>query len=217
MRQKRMSDHVLDGRAGDSLPVERCRPVTAHALGVCGEPAALPCGLMSMSVRRIGLLLVAVLAVAACSNGSGARALPHSAGRFLSSSGRAGRTTLRGPVAHGLPAGLGYTVRLPADCHAVRRFALIRPRLGRRATVRRSVRRPRPRAAPTAAGAERRASVSAVFVMPVLLALTDASGNTVLPALPGTMCRTPLPEVPSELDALAWWTSPVSSESVSAP
>ncbi|MDW5328303.1 hypothetical protein [Plantactinospora sp. KLBMP9567] len=44
----------------------------------------------------------------------------------------------------------------------------------------------------------------AVFVMPVLLALTDASGNTVLPALPGTVCRTPLTEVQSALDALPW-------------
>lgn len=44
----------------------------------------------------------------------------------------------------------------------------------------------------------------AVFVMPVLLALTDASGRTLLPALPGTVCRTPHPEVQTELDALAW-------------
>jgi hypothetical protein len=40
--------------------------------------------------------------------------------------------------------------------------------------------------------------------MPVLLALTDASGNTLLPALPGTVCGGPLPEVQSALDALTW-------------
>ena len=45
---------------------------------------------------------------------------------------------------------------------------------------------------------------TAVFVMPVLLALTDASGNTALPALPATVCRTPLPEVQSALDGLTW-------------
>ncbi|MFV2017384.1 hypothetical protein [Micromonospora sp. LOL_023] len=45
---------------------------------------------------------------------------------------------------------------------------------------------------------------AAVFVMPVLLALTDASGNTLLPALPGTVCRSPLPEVQSTLDGLTW-------------
>nr|WP_221378876.1 hypothetical protein [Actinoplanes polyasparticus] len=45
---------------------------------------------------------------------------------------------------------------------------------------------------------------TADFVMPVLLALTDAAGNTVVPALPGTVCRTPLPEVRAALDALTW-------------
>ncbi|MFV2008313.1 MULTISPECIES: hypothetical protein [unclassified Micromonospora] len=40
--------------------------------------------------------------------------------------------------------------------------------------------------------------------MPVLLALMDTSGNTLLPALPGTVCRAPLPEVRSALDGLAW-------------
>ncbi|MFY1653537.1 hypothetical protein ACN27J_21945 [Solwaraspora sp. WMMB762] len=44
----------------------------------------------------------------------------------------------------------------------------------------------------------------AIFVIPVLLALTDTSGNTLLPALPGTVCRAPLPEVRSALDGLAW-------------
>jgi hypothetical protein len=39
-------------------------------------------------------------------------------------------------------------------------------------------------------------------VMPVLLTLTDASGNTLLPALPATVCRGLLPEVQSALGAL---------------
>jgi hypothetical protein len=45
---------------------------------------------------------------------------------------------------------------------------------------------------------------AAAFVMPVLLALTDASGNTLLPALPGTVCHTALAEVQTALDALTW-------------
>jgi hypothetical protein len=45
---------------------------------------------------------------------------------------------------------------------------------------------------------------TADFIMPVLLALTDASGNTLVPAMPGTVCRTPLPEARAALDTLTW-------------
>jgi hypothetical protein len=44
----------------------------------------------------------------------------------------------------------------------------------------------------------------AVLAVPVLLALTDESGSTVVPALPATVCRNPRPEVQSALDTLAW-------------
>lgn len=44
----------------------------------------------------------------------------------------------------------------------------------------------------------------ATMVMPELLALTDAAGATLLPALPGSVCGTPLPEVRSAVDGLHW-------------
>jgi hypothetical protein len=44
----------------------------------------------------------------------------------------------------------------------------------------------------------------AIFVLPVLVVLIDASGRAIVPALPGTGCGTPLPEIESALDALTW-------------
>jgi hypothetical protein len=44
----------------------------------------------------------------------------------------------------------------------------------------------------------------AAFVLPVLVALTDSSDRTIVPALPGSACRIPLPELQSALDALPW-------------
>ncbi|WP_203714139.1 hypothetical protein [Asanoa siamensis] len=44
----------------------------------------------------------------------------------------------------------------------------------------------------------------AVHLMPELLALTDAAGRTLVPALPGTICSTPIAEVQAAVDALDW-------------
>lgn len=159
---------------------------------------------MSMSVRRIALLLVAVLAVAACSNGSGRPP-------YLT------QPAVSCPAVDGL-AGQRSAEPLPTDFRPVsaRRCAFqptVAPSAGSRSSglvwivaqrsagpfddLVRALHLP-----PQEQNGE--AVCPAVFVMPVLLALTDASGDTVLPALPGTVCRTPLPEVLSELDALAW-------------
>jgi hypothetical protein len=45
---------------------------------------------------------------------------------------------------------------------------------------------------------------TAIFILPTLVALTDASGRTLAPAMPGTECGSPVPEVGSALDALTW-------------
>jgi hypothetical protein len=44
----------------------------------------------------------------------------------------------------------------------------------------------------------------AVMLPPHLLALTDAAGTTLVPALPGGVCGSAIPEVDSALDALTW-------------
>lgn len=169
-----------------------------------GNRAALPCSLMSMSVRRIGLLLVAVLAVAACSNGSGRAP-------YLT------QPAVSCPAVDGL-AGQRSADPLPTDFRPVSAIRCafqptVAPSAGSRSSglawvvAQRSV---GPfddlvRALHLPPQEQNGEPVCpAVFVMPVLLALTDVSGNTALPALPGTVCRTPLPEVQSELDALAW-------------
>lgn len=159
---------------------------------------------MNMSVQRIGLLLVAVLAMAACSNGSGRAP-------YLT------QPALSCPTVDEL-GGQPSADPLPAD---------FRPVSAVRCTFRLTVAQPAGSpssdfawvAAQRSAGPfddlvralrlppqeqDGEAVCPAVFVMPVLLALTDASGNTLLPALPGTVCRTPLPEVPSALDGLTW-------------
>lgn len=159
---------------------------------------------MSMSVRRIGLVLVAVLAVAACSNGSGRAP-------YLT------QPAASCPTVDGL-AGQRSADPLPTD---------FRPVSAVRCTFRQTVAQSAgsPSSGFAWVAAQRSAGpfddlvralhqppqeqngepvCAAVFVMPVLLALTDASGNTLLPALPGTVCRTPLPEVQSALDALTW-------------
>jgi hypothetical protein len=45
---------------------------------------------------------------------------------------------------------------------------------------------------------------TAVAMPPIALAVTDRAGRTVMPAVPGTPCRTPLPEVTAALHALTW-------------
>jgi hypothetical protein len=45
---------------------------------------------------------------------------------------------------------------------------------------------------------------AAAFVLPVLVALTDSSDRTIVPALPSSVCRTPFPDLWSALDALTW-------------
>jgi hypothetical protein len=47
---------------------------------------------------------------------------------------------------------------------------------------------------------------TAIAVPPVALALTDRAGRTVMPAVPGTPCGTPLPEVTAAVQALSWTT-----------
>jgi len=159
---------------------------------------------MNMSVRRIGLLLVAVLAVGACSSGSG-RAL------YLT------QPVVSCPPVDGL-AGQRSGNPLPRD---------FRPVAAVRCTFRLTVAHATGSPSTSFAWVAAQRSVgpfddlvralhlppqeqtgepvcAAVFVMPVLLALTDASGNTLLPALPGTLCRAPLPEVQSTLDGLTW-------------
>jgi hypothetical protein len=74
-----------------------------------------------MRVRRVGLVLVAV-------NGSlleRLRARPTSLSRLLPNGGRAGRTTLRAPVARGPLSGLGGTY-FPADRRASLQVRLVR-------------------------------------------------------------------------------------------
>ncbi|MEV0720549.1 hypothetical protein [Asanoa sp. NPDC050611] len=44
----------------------------------------------------------------------------------------------------------------------------------------------------------------AIHLMPSVLALTDAAGTTVLPALPGTVCNHPHPDVVAAIGALEW-------------
>ena len=164
----------------------------------------LPHGLTNMSVRRIGLLLVAVLAVAACSSGS-------ERGLYLA------QPAVSCPPVDRL-AGQRSGDPLPADFRPVSAV-----RCTFRLTLAQSAGSPSSGFAWVAA----QRSVgpfddlaralrlppqeqngdpvcAAVFVMPLLLALTDASGNTLLPALPGTACGTPLPEVQSTLDGLTW-------------
>jgi hypothetical protein len=46
----------------------------------------------------------------------------------------------------------------------------------------------------------------AVATAPVTLALVDAAGRAVLPAVPATACGQPLPEVTAALEALSWTT-----------
>jgi hypothetical protein len=159
---------------------------------------------MSMSVRRIGFVLVAVLALAACSTGS-ARAL------YLT------QPAVSCPAVDEL-AGRRSADPLPAGFRPVSAV-----RCTFRLTVAQSAGSPSSgfawAAAQRSAGPfddlvralqlppqeqNGAAACPAVFVMPVLLALTDASGNTLLPALPGTVCGAPLPEVQSALDALTW-------------
>lgn len=167
---------------------------------------------MNVSARRISVLLVVVLALAACANG--AERAPHLT-----------QPAAPCPAVDDL-AGQRSAEPLPAD---------FRPVSAIRCTFRLTVRQP---AASPAAGfawatAQRSTgpfddlvralhlppqepdgerACPAVFVMPVLLALTDASGITLLPALPGTVCHTPLPEVRSALDALTWVEIAVSNE-----
>lgn len=142
---------------------------------------------MTMGVRRIGLLLVAVMAAAVCSNASG-----HAA--YLT------QTVASCPTVDGL-AGQRSAGPLPMDFRPV---SVVRCTF--RLTVARSAGSPSSgfvwAAAQRSAGpfddlvralhqppqeANGESVCAAVFVMPVLLALTDASGDTLLPALPGTI------------------------------
>jgi hypothetical protein len=50
------------------------------------------------------------------------------------------------------------------------------------------------------------ATCPAIGYPPVVITLTDATGRTVTPAIPRTVCGAPLPEVPKAIKALAWHT-----------
>jgi hypothetical protein len=159
---------------------------------------------MSMSVRRIGLVLVAVLAAAACSNGSRrAPYLTQSAASCPTVDVLAGQRS-----ADPLPADFRPVSAVQCTFRLVVHQSAASPSSGFAwVTAQRS-------AGPfddlvralhlPPRGQDGEPVCTAVSVMPVLLALTDMSGNTLMPALPGTVCGTPLPEVRSALDALTW-------------
>jgi hypothetical protein len=159
---------------------------------------------MSMSLRRIGFVLVAVLAAAACSNGSGRKPyLTQPAASCPTVDGLAGRRSADPLPANFRPvSAIRCTFRLTVAQSAGSAssgfaWVAVQRSAGPLDDLVRALHLP-----PQEQHGEPKCA--AVFVMPVLLALTDASGNTLLPALPGTVCRAPLPEVQSALDALTW-------------
>ncbi len=159
---------------------------------------------MSMSVRRIGLVFVAIVAGAACSSGSGrAPHLTQSEGSCPTVDVLAGQ-----PSADPLPtdfrpvSAVRCTFRLAVNQSAASPSSGFAWVAAQRSTgpfddLVRALHLP-----PQEQDGE--PVCTADFIMPVLLALTDASGNTLVPALPGTVCRTPLPEVLAALDTLTW-------------
>jgi hypothetical protein len=160
---------------------------------------------MNMGGRRIGVVLVAVLAVAAaCSSGSGrAPYLTQPAASCPTVDGLAARRSADPLPADFRPvSAVRCTFRLavaPSAGSSSPGFAWVAAQrsAGPMDDLVRALRLPPQRHDGTPVCA-------AIFVIPVLLALTDASGTTLLPALPGTMCRSPLPEVQAALDALTW-------------
>jgi hypothetical protein len=158
---------------------------------------------MEMSIRGIGLVL-AVLAAAACSGSSGRApyltqpAEPCPAVEALAPQRSADPLPADFEPVSAVRCGFTFVVVQPGASRS--------PGLGWRAAYRstgpfddlvRALRLP---------PQERRGSAAcpAVHVPPRLLALTDEAGTTVLPALPGTVCHQPLPEVDAALDALSW-------------
>ncbi|MGI5151742.1 hypothetical protein ACQEVC_36180 [Plantactinospora sp. CA-294935] len=157
-----------------------------------------------MGLRRIGSVLVAALAVAACSNVSGrAPYLTQPAASCPAVDGLAGQRSADPVPADFRPvSAVRCTFRLTVAQSAGSPSSGVTWVAGQRSAgpfddLVRALRLPPPETTGDLA-------CPAVFVMPVLLALTDASGTTLLPALPATVCGTPLPEVQSALDALTW-------------
>jgi hypothetical protein len=160
---------------------------------------------MSMDVRRFGVVLMAVVAAAACSSGSPGRVA------YLRQSAAACPAVdelTRQRSADPLPAGfrpvsaIRCTFQLLLGQVAPSSSAGFAWAVAQRSTgpfddLVRVLHLPPPEH-------DGELACPAVFIMPVLLALTDAAGRTLVPALPGTVCGTPLPEVGSALDALSW-------------
>ncbi len=160
---------------------------------------------MRMSARRIGVTFVIVLAAAGCSAGSGrAPYLVQSAASCPAVDALTGhRSTDPLPAGFRPVSAVRCTFQLAVDRSASSPpFGGLAWVAAQRSTgpfdgLVRALRQPPRRQ-------DGNAVCTTVFVIPVVFALTDVSGTTLVPAVPGTRCRTPLPEVLSALDALTW-------------